>query len=166
MHHFLTLFYAPFIFVQITLFDHVVTSFRRRISIALLASSTMGHTMVFSANRQPPAKSTKKSSADYKHGKTKHVRSSAKAARSALASGSLLDSKLSKDINDDTLEEVDCIEEDDCKKTMEERMAMGLLVVTQEETRVAIKVCYVIEYGEPDEDDWSSAYLMRLLGEL
>lgn len=53
-------------------------------------------------------------------------------------------------------EEEDCFKEEECKMTMEERMAMGWLVVTQEETRVAIKVCYVVEYGEPDEDDWPS----------
>jgi hypothetical protein len=44
----------------------------------------------------------------------------------------------------------------DRKMTMEERMAMGLCVVTQEETRIAIKVCYVMEYGEPNEGDWPS----------
>jgi hypothetical protein len=37
---------------------------------------------------------------------------------------------------------------------MEERKAMGLLVVTQEETRVAVKVCYIMEFDEPDEADW------------
>jgi hypothetical protein len=42
------------------------------------------------------------------------------------------------------------------KMTMEERKLAGLLVVTQEETRIAVKVCYVMEYGEPDEEDWSS----------
>jgi hypothetical protein len=38
-----------------------------------------------------------------------------------------------------------------CART---RITMGLLVVTQEEKRIAIKVCYLIEYREPDEDDW------------
>ena len=45
-------------------------------------------------------------------------------------------------------------QEDYTQMTMEERKAMGLLVVTQEEARIAIKVCYVMEYGEPDKDNW------------
>jgi len=40
------------------------------------------------------------------------------------------------------------------KLTMEEKETMGFLVVTQEELRIAVKVCYVIEFNEPDESDW------------
>ena len=31
---------------------------------------------------------------------------------------------------------------------------MGLLVVTQEEKRIAVKVCYITEFDEPDESEW------------
>jgi hypothetical protein len=44
----------------------------------------------------------------------------------------------------------------DHKMPMEEKKVAGLLVVTQEETHVAVKVCYVMEYGEPNEEDWPS----------
>jgi hypothetical protein len=44
----------------------------------------------------------------------------------------------------------------DHEMTMEERKQAGLLVVTQEETRIAVEVCYVMEYGEPNKEDWPS----------
>jgi hypothetical protein len=47
-------------------------------------------------------------------------------------------------------------EKKDRKMTIKERKVAGLLVVTQEETRIAVKVCYVMEYEEPDEEDWPS----------
>lgn len=118
---------------------------------------------MFSANSQPTEKRKRKKKSTYgrrqttKHSEqTKHSRCIANAGRRALNT---------IDINEpDAIEDAECIdnedgycfEEQECKMTMEERTAMGLLVVTQEETRVAIKVCYVMEYGEPDEDDWPS----------
>ena len=38
--------------------------------------------------------------------------------------------------------------------TMEEKRAMGVLVVTQEEKRIAVKVCYITEFDELDESEW------------
>jgi hypothetical protein len=79
----------------------------------------------------------------------------------------LIDCKLSYGINEDafegveSIEEVECIEEEDSKMTMETRLAMGLLVVSQEEMRVALKVCYAVEFEEPDEDRWPA-----IVGEL
>ena len=40
--------------------------------------------------------------------------------------------------------------------TLEKKMAMGLLVVTHEELRVAVKVCYITEFNEPDESEWTT----------
>ena len=40
------------------------------------------------------------------------------------------------------------------KLTMAEKETMGLLVVTQEEMRIAVKVCFATEFNEPDETDW------------
>jgi hypothetical protein len=63
-------------------------------------------------------------------------------------------------INESTLEEVNyieevkCIKEEDCEMTIEARLAMGLLVVLQQEMCVALKVCFVVEFEEPDEDRW------------
>jgi hypothetical protein len=49
-------------------------------------------------------------------------------------------------------------DEDDVKEarklTMKEKEAMGFLVATQEEMRIAVKVCYIHEFHEPDENDW------------
>jgi hypothetical protein len=60
------------------------------------------------------------------------------------------------DVNEDVIEEVhDSIEEEEeCKMTMEERIAMGLLIVSQEEMRSALKVSYMVEFEEPGEDKW------------
>jgi hypothetical protein len=62
------------------------------------------------------------------------------------------DMNVGKEVNKDE----DHIEQEDyTQMTMEERKAMGLLVVvTQEEACIAVKVCYVMEYREPDEADW------------
>ena len=40
------------------------------------------------------------------------------------------------------------------KLTMAEKETMGLLVVTQEEMRIAVKVCYAREFNQPDESNW------------
>jgi hypothetical protein len=124
----------------------------------------MGHATKtsFSANCKNPAKRKrkKKCALDRRRQTNKNERSVVKAARRALSTA-----PNTTDINEpDAIEDAECIdnedgdcfEEQECKMTMEERTAMGLLVVAQEETRVAIKVCYVMEYGEPNEDDWPS----------
>ena len=83
-----------------------------------------------------------------------------KALKSAVLQGKLSfddgKSDMKEDLNVDQVKrDEDCIEDEVyTKMTMEERKEMGFLVMTQEETRIAVKVCYVQEYGEPDEDDW------------
>jgi hypothetical protein len=63
-------------------------------------------------------------------------------------------------IMSDVIDEAKCIddeEEEDWRifdMTTEQRKSMGLLVVTHEEMRNAIKVSYIREYSKPDEDDW------------
>jgi hypothetical protein len=44
----------------------------------------------------------------------------------------------------------------DRKLSIDERKELGMVFVTQEEVRIAIKVAYVLEYDEPDESDWAS----------
>jgi hypothetical protein len=118
----------------------------------------MGRTLTsFSANRPPSAKGKKKKTAVYKVGKSKYVRSAEKAERKALIRA-LIDGKLSYDVNEDAIEGVKCIEEEASKMAMETRLAMGLLVVLQEGMRVALKVCYVVEFEEPDEDKWPAIF--------
>jgi hypothetical protein len=97
----------------------------------------------------------KKYAAVLKRKSKKSVRMATQAERVALAS------MLNEDVdvrNEDVIEEVDDIieEEEECKWTMEERIAMGLLVVSQEQMHVAIWVLYVAEYEEPEEDKWAA----------
>jgi hypothetical protein len=108
----------------------------------------------FSASHQPAKRKTK---AAHKGAQKKHVRSAAlaelKAARAvkrAVLRGKLHDHEC--DTYTDTGTEDDNVEVAQ-KLTMEEKRAMGLLVVTQEEMRIAVKVCYVTEFDEPDESD-------------
>jgi hypothetical protein len=64
------------------------------------------------------------------------------------------DMEENKNVNEAESDEEYIIEKDS-KMTMEVRKLASLLVMTQEETCSAVKVCYMMEYGEPDEEDWS-----------
>ena len=110
---------------------------------------------VFSTSCQPAKRKAKTA---YKGGTRKHVRraaltelKTARAVKKAVLRGELCDHEC--DTYTDTGTEDDNVEVAQ-KLTMEEKRAMGLLVVTQEEMRITVKVCYVTEFDEPDESDW------------
>jgi hypothetical protein len=113
--------------------------------------------MTFSASSQP-ARRKKKTA--YKGGRTKHVRTAARTewkATKALKSA-ILQGKCSNDDGKSDMEENENVNEaesdeeyivgKDRKMTMEERMAMGLCVVTQEETSIP-----VTDDDDDNEDD-------------
>jgi hypothetical protein len=121
----------------------------------------------FSTSHQPAGK--RKAKAAHKGAHKKHIQTASLAELLVVRAvkKSILRGKLSNDNGKSDMEEnmnvdkevnrnEDYIEQEDyTQMTMEERKAMGLLVVTQEEAHIAVKVSYVMEYGEPDESDWS-----------
>ena len=116
----------------------------------------MGVGRLFSSKNQPAMKKSMAGKNRITTKKTCHLSKLAFAVKSAK-----IKENVSEHNNDDHTDT-----DDNCVKvepmlTMEEKMAMGLLVVSQEEKRVAVKVCYITEFDEPDESEWPTI-IMKL----
>ena len=107
---------------------------------------------LFSSMNQPVAKA-KKSNVSGKHLLT--TKKSCLLSKLAFAVKSAkIKENVSKHNNDDHTDANNNHVKVEPMLTMEEKRAMGLLVVTQDEKRVAVKVCYITEFDEPDESEW------------
>jgi hypothetical protein len=102
----------------------------------------------FSSNYQL-AKAKKKSHVQ-QGGHPKNAHGLVKAARHVI-----MEAQLSNQHHNDNASDTETNEQVEValKLTMKEREAMGFLVVTQEEMQIAVKVWYIYEFHEPDEND-------------